>query len=627
MSLEFLGRRRGASSHTAWRRPRPATMPRRHRLSRARLCFVFVLLLCLARVDARSSAGRRGASSGRSTAARRFGGSNRGVSTTRGAAATRARGVSSARQAGVRSSARAAARAAARGVGAGVSFDRRARAASASSRPAFTRGGLGASQNARAAERPARPAERSASQFGAGVRYEAHRPQSVPAAATADTAPRAAASLGARARPGLAAPAHEKKAPRDVRETARPEAVSADLLASSFDANAADTTSASPRVDVRRCDGRAGETERADAESAFSLKKAPTTAARVGASRATKPAVRVGDARVTSQEKVTFRERDATAIGADSATVPPTDGTDGVAADLAVATNGASSDADVPGDVPGDVEEPIAVVPDAPSTSSLADAYVADVTATDQPVVPASRPPADTADAAATEVSAAAAGASGARDRIDLGTGAGAGMGTGTGTEAGTSSPTTPSTTTPDETVAIPAPQEGFQEETSSSFSPPSDGSDASAKEEAFSDRPTARPAVPSSANANADVAAGTAAPAMGQCAQEGQPHLGTTAPGASRRDPPLPPDPNVRVRPRTVSRAATRVRVGLRISAADATSVGRTRRAGFAGGASRASPSAAKRAPGSVSARRRRRRRGGLKTPTGGTSSGSAKT
>ena len=336
----------------------------------------------------------------------------------------------------------------------------------------------------------------------------------MPAAATADTAPRAAASLGARARPGLAATANEKKAPRDVRETARPEAVSADLLASSFDANAADTTSASPRVDVRRCDGRAGETERADAESAFSLKKAPTTAARVGASRATKPAVRVGDARVTSQEKVTFRERDATAIGADSATVPPTDGTDGVAADLAVATNGASSDADVPGDVPGDVEEPIAVVPDAPSTSSLADAYVADVTATDQPVVPASRPPADTADAAATEVSAAAAGASGARDRIDLGTGAGAGMGTGTGTEAGTSSPTTPLTTTPDETVAIPAPQEGFQEETSSSFSPPSDGSDASAKEEAFSDRPTARPAVPSSANANADVAAGTAAPA-----------------------------------------------------------------------------------------------------------------
>ena len=402
----------------------------------------------------------------------------------------------------------AATRAAARGVGAGVSFNGRARPAFASSRPAQTRGGLGA--GARAAERPARPAERSAPQFGAGIRHEARRPQTVGAAA-AETAPRAAAAR-ARARPGLAATADE--AAPAVRETARP-AVSADLFASSADAStssadAADTTSASPRIDVRRRDGRraeeADQTDRAAADAAA----ARTTTESGGASE-TESAIRVGASREKTESATDvledvprFRERDAVAVGTDGATVPETD--DGLAADLAAATNGASSDADVPGDVP---EEPFADLPDATPTSSLTDAYVSDAAATDPAVVPASRPPADTADAAETEVPAASVSAavtSGARDQtegFDLGTGAGAG--TGVEAEAGTSSPETPSMTAPmNEDIADPQ-QEDFQE--ASSFSPPSDGS-PSAREKA--DR---GPGSTATGFAETNAAAGTVAP------------------------------------------------------------------------------------------------------------------
>ena len=430
----------------------------------------------------------------------------------------------------------AATRAAARGVGAGVSFDRRARPAFASSRPAQTRGGLGA--GARAAERPARPAERSAPQFGAGIRHEARRPQTVGAAA-AETAPRAAAAR-ARARPGLAATADE--AAPAVRETARP-AVSADLFASSADAStssadAADTTSASPRIDVRRRDGRraeeADQTDRAAADAAA----ARTTTESGGASE-TESAIRVGASREKTESATDvledvprFRERDAVAVGTDGATVPETDdgsaadlavavgtdgatvpetddglaadlavavGTDGatvpetddgLAADLAAATNGASSDADVPGDVP---EEPFADLPDATPTSSLTDAYVSDAAATDPAVVPASRPPADTADAAETEVPAASVSA------------VGAGAGTGVEAEAGTSSPETPSMTAPmNEDIADPQ-QEDFQE--ASSFSPPSDGS-PSAREKA--DR---GPGSTATGFAETNAAAGTVAP------------------------------------------------------------------------------------------------------------------
>jgi hypothetical protein len=424
----------------------------------------------------------------------------------------------------------AATRAAARGVGAGVSFNRRARPAFASSRPAQTRGGLGA--GARAAERPARPAERSAPQFGAGIRHEARRPQTV-AAAAAETAPRAAAAR-ARARPGLAATADE--AAPAVRETAR-SAVSADLFASSADAStssadAADTTSASPRIDVRRRDGRrAEEADQAD-RAAADAAAARTTTESGGASE-TESAIRVGALREKTESATDvledvprFRERDAVAVGTDGATVPETDdgsaadlavavGTDGatvpdtdegLAADLAVATNGASSDADVPGDVP---EEPFADLPDATPTSSLTDAYVSDAAATDPAVVPASRPPADTADAAETEVPAASVSAavtSGARDQtegFDLGTGVGAG--TGVEAEAGTSSPETPSMTAPmNEDIADPQ-QEDFQE--ASSFSPPSDGS-SSAREKA--DRGSGSTAT---GFAETNAATGTAAP------------------------------------------------------------------------------------------------------------------
>ena len=196
---------------------------------------------------------------------------------------------------------------------------------------------------------------------------------------------------------------------------------------------------------------------------------------------ATEPAIRVAPREkkegetesandVAADALVGFRERDSSLnpepgpFGTGGTTVPETDG---LLADIGVATS---------------VEEPIAVVPDAPSTSSLADAYAdanaADAAATVPAVVPAPRPLGDTAGGADTQVPAAAQAAvtSGAREQtagIDLGTGTEAG--TGAGTETETSSPETflPSTTTNDDVTDFP--QEDGQDE--SSFSPPSDGS------------------------------------------------------------------------------------------------------------------------------------------------------
>jgi hypothetical protein len=155
------------------------------------------------------------------------------------------------------------------------------------------------------------------------------------------------------------------------------------------------------------------------------------------------------------------------------------------------------------------VEEPIAVVPDAPSTSSLADAYAdanaADAAATDPAVVPAPRPLGDTAGGADTQVPAAAQAAvtSGAREQtagIDLGTGTGAG--TGAGTENETSSPETflPSTTTNDDVTDFP--QEDGQDQ--SSFSPPSDGSPLANENENADQGPGSGATGAANANANA---------------------------------------------------------------------------------------------------------------------------
>jgi hypothetical protein len=459
-------------------------MRRRRRLSRARL-IVCVLLLCLACVDARSSAGRLGASSGRSSAARRFG----GVS-TRGAAATRARGAPSARQAGTRSSVNAAARAAARGVGAGVSFDRRARPALASSRPAGTRGGLGA--GARAAEGPARPAERSAPQFGAGTRYEARRPKTAAAGAGGAETAALAAAARARARPGLASNAGEagndlsRASSPAVRETARPEkSVSAEAFFTASSADAADVSSPayareSPRVDVRRRDGHADQ-------SRENVAVADADAERVSTGRGVAPREKKeGETEsandVAADALVSFRERDSSLnpepgpFGTGGTTVPETDG---LAADLGVAT---SSLAD-----------------------ANADANAADAAATVPAVVPAPRPLGDTAGGAGTQVPAAAQAAvtSGAREQtagIDLGTGTGAG--TGAGTETETSSPETflPSTTTNDDVTDFP--QEDGQDE--SSFSPPSDGSPLANENENADQGPGSGATGAANANANA---------------------------------------------------------------------------------------------------------------------------
>ena len=371
-----------------------------------------------------------------------------------------------------------------------------------SSRPSGTRGGLGASRDARAAE--TRPAESSAPLFGTGIRHEseASRPPSVvPAAAAAR----------ARAHPGLAAAAAASSAAPAVLETARP-VVSAARFAPSADASTSDADAAranvaaraSPRVDVRRRDGRA---EATDAARTTADGTVPGGDARETSRRASEDVAR-GDAR--------FRERDVVAVGTDAdgttrLLTDETDETDGDAAELAVATNVASSaseDAAVPGDVSGDVPRgPIAVVPDAPPTASLADAHVAGVAATDRAVVFAPRPRKDTSDAGVMEVPAAtqAAVASGARDRTGLGTGLGTGAGSGTdaGMDAGTSSPTTPSTATlspSGKTVANAARRnEGFGEEASSIYPP-------SAKEKADRDASTR--------NARTDeVGTGTAAP------------------------------------------------------------------------------------------------------------------
>ena len=406
----------------------------------------------------------------------------------------------------------AAARAAARGVGAGIAFDRRARPALASSRPAGTRGGLGA--GARAAEGPARPAERSAPQFGAGTRYEARRPKTAAAGAGGAETAALAAAARARARPGLASNAGEagndlsRASSPAVRETARPEkSVSADAFFTASSADAADVSSPayareSPRVDVRRRDGHAEQSREnvavadADAERLSTGRVVETESAND----------------VAADALVSFRERDSSLnpepgqVGTGGTTVPTTDG---LAADLGVATSGASSDADVPGDLPGDVEEPIDVVPDAPSTSSLADANAdandVDAAATDPTVVPAPRPLGDTAGGADTQVPAAAQAAvtSGAREQtagIDLGTGTGAG--TGAGTETETSSPETflPSTTTNDDVTDFP--QEDGQDE--SSFSPPSDGSPLANENENADQGPGSGATGAANANANA---------------------------------------------------------------------------------------------------------------------------
>jgi hypothetical protein len=561
-------------------------MRRRRRLSRARL-IVCVLLLCLACVDARSSAGRLGASSGRSSAARRFG----GVS-TRGAAATRARGAPSARQAGTRSSVNAAARAAARGVGAGVSFDRRARPALASSRPAGTRGGLGA--GARAAEGPARPAERSAPQFGAGTRYEARRPKTAAAGAGGAETAALAAAARARARPGLASNAGEagndlsRASSPAVRETARPEkSVSAEAFFTASSADAADVSSPayareSPRVDVRRRDGHAEQSRENVAVADADAER--LSAGRVGkVASATEPAIRVAPRErkegetesandVAEDALVSFRERDLSLnpepgpFGTGGTTIPETDG---LAADLGVATSGASSDADVPGDLPGDVEEPFAVVPDA----------------TDPAVIPAPRPLGDTAGGADTQVPAAAQAAvtSGAREQtagIDLGTGTG--PETERGRERGPRRRRRPrrlfclrrrrTTTSPISHRKM--------VRTSRRFPRLPTGHRSRTKTKTrIKVRDRARPAP------------------------------------RTRTRTPLPPEPNVLF---LGTPSETRV-VLLRISGAGATSAGRTRRAVSSGEASSASPSAA---------RRRSGRRKTQKTfSTGGTSSASAKT
>ena len=411
----------------------------------------------------------------------------------------------------------AAARAAARGVGAGVSFDRRARPALASSRPAGTRGGLGA--GARAAEGPARPAERSAPQFGAGTRYEARRPKTAAAGAGGAETAALAAAARARARPGLASNAGEagndlsRASSPAVRETARPEkSVSAEAFFTASSADAADVSSPayareSPRVDVRRRDGHAEQSRENVAVADADAERLSTGRVEKVAS-ATEPAIRVAPRErkegetesandVAADALVSFRERDSSLnpepgpFGTGGTTVPTTDG---LAADLGVATSGASSDA---------------VVPDAPSTSSLADANAAandaDAAATDPAVVPAPRPLGDTAGGADTQVPAEAQAAvtSGAREQtagIDLGTGTEAG--TGAGTETETSSPETflPSTTTNDDVTDFP--QEDGQDE--SSFSPPSDGSPLANENENADQGPGSGATGAANANANA---------------------------------------------------------------------------------------------------------------------------